>query len=111
MSAVQMWKEKQTAELAVHEADEPVTKQNSPAQVVGLADKIKAAQIEGREARRENSPAEAQEIINGVVETYNERFFVAPEGSGSYVFEEAWDYELNRSALRRYRRAAWKEGD
>ena len=109
MSAVQKWKEKQTAALAVHEADEPVTAQKSPALVVGLADKIKAAQIEGREARGENTPAKAQEIINGVVETYNERFFVAPEGSGSYVFEEAWDYELNRSALRRYRRAAWKE--
>lgn len=74
-----------------------------------IVSQVEAAKAEGRQASAESALAEAQEIINRVVETYNERFFVAPEGSGSYVFEEAWDHELNRAALRRYRRQAWKE--
>lgn len=106
MSAVEKFKKRLAMQGAedFNEAD-----QDKPAPVVALANQIKAAKSEGQKARSESASDESQEIIHGVVKHYNERFFVAPEGSGSYVFEEAWDYELNRPTLRRYRRTAFRE--
>ncbi len=106
MSTVEKFKKR----LALQRAqDVNEAKQAKPAPVVALANQIEAARAEGQQAREATAPGELQEIIDVVVKRYNERFFVAPEGSGSYVFEEAWDYELNRSTLRRYRRAAFRE--
>lgn len=106
MSAVEKFKKR----LAIQGAEEVnEAEQAKPLPVVALANQIEAARAEGQQEREAAAPAELQEIIDAVVKRYNERFFVAPEGSGSYVFEEAWDYELNRSTLRRYRRAAFRE--
>lgn len=109
MSAVEKFMAKQVIAQAMQDVGGEVVDQAKSAPVVILANQIKAARGEGRKAQAANAPEELQEIIDTVVTRYNERFFVAPEGSGSYVFEEAWDYELNRSTLRRYRRAAFRE--
>lgn len=102
--------EKFKKRLAIQSAEDVnEAEQAKPAPVFALANQIEAARAEGQQAREAGVPSELQEIIDTVVKRYNERFFVAPEGSGSYVFEEAWDYELNRSTLRRYRRAAFRE--
>lgn len=83
-----------------------VEPQASPTLAIGkLEGKIKVGQTEGQKARADS----AEGIKDAIVETYNKRFFVAPEGSASYVFEEARDQELNRDTLRRYRRTAFRE--
>ena len=109
MSMVKKFKAKHVVAQAEEDVGGEVVEQDKSAPVATLVNQIESAREAGRQARAEAAPTELQEIIDDVVKRYNERFFVAPEGSGSYVFEEAWDYELNRSTLRRYRRAAFRE--
>lgn len=109
MSEVEKFMAKQMVAQALQDIDVDVAEQDKSAPAVTLVNQIESGQEAGRQARADAAQTELQEIIDAVVKRYNERFFVAPEGSGSYVFEEAWDYELNRSTLRRYRRAAFRE--
>lgn len=112
MSITAKWKAQQHATVVTYDtsaAANDAIGESKPTLAVALEEQIQAAREDGRKARSDNAPEELQEIIEAVVERYNQRFFVAPEGSGSYVFEEAWDHELNRSTLRRYRRTAFRE--
>lgn len=98
MSEVKRALEKRRAAMAAKdEQGVEATAQASPAPVAALVDQIKS--LDGETA---------QGIKDAVVEKYR-RFFVATEGASSYVFEEAWDHELNRDTLRRYRRPAFRE--
>lgn len=103
MSEVKRALEKRRAVMAANDGqcveatNEKVVIVGTSAPAMALADQIK--NLDGENA---------QGIKDAVVEKYK-RFFVAPEGSGSYVFEEAWDHELNRDTLRRYRMPAFRE--
>ena len=99
MSEVKRALEKRRAAMAANDGQGvEATQQASPTPAATLADQIKS--LDGETA---------QGIKDAIVDAYNKRFFVAPEGSGSYVFEEARDLELNRDTLRRYRRPAFRE--
>lgn len=93
---------------SVHVGDAPAAGQVATALVVvnpNVADKIKAARVEGREAR----VGDSANALKAVVDRYNENHFIAPHGKGVAVYTEKHDYELDRPGLEIMNVQAFKE--